>query len=288
MDISNVLTKNSKDVFLKTIFYIFLAGIVAIFLFPFLWMLGSSLRPHAEIFKYTYPLSINTFVPIDFTLQNFHDILFEMDFGLYLYNSIFVSVVMIFFSTFVNSIAAYAIQRMDFLGKRYLYVLILFTMLVPLEATLVPTYMVVRNIGLFDTLWAMIVPWIAEPFGIFLLVQHMKTIPTSLDDAAEIDGCGFLQTYWYIIMPNIKPSLITLGIMKFVWAWNAFTWPLVATESNSKMLIQVAIATLTTRESTAWGYTFASSVLATLPVLILFLFAQKYFMQGSALSGMKG
>lgn len=271
----------------RTFHTVILLIVAAVFLIPFAWILGSSFRPHSAIFQYSYPLTIHTFIPIDFTLSNFIDILFKKNFLRYLGNSFFVAGIMVAASWYINSIAAYAIERIDFYGDKFVYGVVLATMLVPLQAVMVPLYILVQNLGLHNTLWVLIVPWITEPFAVFLLVQHLKDIPRDLTDAAAIDGCGFWGTYWNVILPNIKRSLVTISLMKFIWAWNSFTWPLITINSESKFVIQVAIAAMNTRDTTYWGYTFAGTMLATVPVLIVFILAQRYFVEGSALTGMK-
>lgn len=259
-----------------------------IFLIPLLWTLGSSLRPHGEIFNYSYPLTLHTFLPVKWTLDNYRAILVDRGFGRFVLNSMFVAGTMVVLSWFINSMGAYFFSRSKMKGKEFFYLLVLATMIMPLEATIVPTYSTVSNLGLYDSLWALIIPWVVEPFGIFLLRQFIDKIPKDLDDAAKIDGCSFAQTYRYMILPNIIPAQITLALMKFIWSWGAFIWPLVILESKENMVIQVALATLTTKEITYWGQTFAAVVISIVPVLILFLFLQRYYVEGITMSGIKG
>jgi len=268
--------------------YTVFALICLVFLVPLLWTFFSSLRPHAEIFQYSYPLSLHTFIPIEWTVDNYLAVLIDKGFGLFLLNSLFVAIVMVISSWFVNSMGAYAFSRSRFKGKEALYFLVLFTMMVPIEATVVPTYTIVKNMGLYYSLWALIIPWIAEPFGIFLLRQFIDGIPRDLDDAAKVDGCSFWQIYWHVILPNITSAQITLAIMKFIWAWSAFFWPLVITESRNNMTIQVGIATLTTKEVTYWGQTFAGVMVSVIPVIVVFLSLQRYYIEGITMSGIKG
>jgi ABC-type glycerol-3-phosphate transport system permease component len=275
----------------KVMHFIGIYGVFAllafVFLIPFLWTIGSSFRLHSEIFQYSYPLTWRTFIPVRWTLDNYYAILVERGFLRFLFNSLFVAIVMVIISWFINSMGAYAFSRGKFRGKEYWYLLVLATMLMPLEASIIPTYMIVKDIGLYDSLWALIIPWVVEPFGIFLLRQFIDAIPRDLDDAASIDGCDFWQIYAHVMMPNIRPALITLALMKFIWAWGAFFWPLVITESKGKMVIQLALATLTTKEVTYWGQTFAAVILSVLPVILIFAFLQRYYVEGITMSGIK-
>jgi ABC-type glycerol-3-phosphate transport system permease component len=267
--------------------YGLMAVLTFVFVIPFLWMVGSSFRTQAETFQYVYPLSWRTFVPIHFTLDNFRVIFVERSFGLFIQNTLLVSLVMVALSWYVNSMAAYAFSRAAFRGKEWVYLVVLGAMLIPLDASIVPTYLVARGLGLEDSLWALIIPWVAEPFGIFLLRQHIDEIPRDLDQSAAIDGAGFLQIYRFIILPNIRPGQITLAIMKFLWAWSAFFWPLVIIDSKAHMVLPVAIATLFTQDQTYWGQIFAAASVAVIPMAILFMSLQRFYVRGVVLSGIK-
>lgn len=271
----------------KGLAYLGLAAITAIFLVPLIWMITSSFRTQDEIFQYVYPLSLHTFLPLHFILDNYQQIFVERPFGLYLWNTVIVSVVMVALSWYVNSAAAYILSRIQFPGKTFIYLFIISTMLIPLDATIVPTYIIARHLGLENSLAALIIPWIAEPFAIFLLKQIVDEIPHELDDAARIDGCNIGQVYWYVVLPNVRAGQITVAIMKFLWAWSAFFWPLVIIDSGDRMVLPVAIATLFTQSQTFWGQIFAAASVAVVPIAIVFIFMQRYYIRGIALSGMK-
>jgi len=280
--------KAAKNLWSNIWVYAVFIVISLIFLIPLLWTLGSSLRPHGEIFNYSFPLSLKTFIPVEWTLENYRVILFERGFGRFLFNSMLVAGIMVILSWYINSMGAYFFSRSKMKGKEFLYLLVLATMIMPLEAIIVPTYSIVSNLGLYDSLWALIIPWVVEPFGIFLLRQFIDNIPKDLDDAAKIDGCSFAQTYRHVILPNLIPAQITLALMKFIWSWGSFFWPLVILESKENMVIQVALATLTTKEMTYWGQTFAAVVISIAPVLVIFLILQRYYVEGITMSGIKG
>ncbi len=240
-----------------------------------------------EIFRYVSPLQVRTFVPVEWTLQNFVEI-FRLGFGRFLLNSIAVSSAVVASSLIFNTMAAYFFARLEFPLKGVLFVLVIATMLVPFEATIVPLYLVVRVLGLQDSYAGLIVPWYASPFVIFALAQFFREIPRELDEAAIIDGCGRLGVLRHVIVPNAVPALVTMALLEFQNIWNLFFWPLIVTSKPELMVIQVAIVTNTSPEQIYWGRTFASSVLASLPVIMLFLSLQRYYIRGAVLSGLKG
>jgi ABC-type glycerol-3-phosphate transport system permease component len=266
---------------------ILLALLTLVFLIPLLWMLGSSFRTQDEIFQYVYPLTIRTFVPVNFTLDNYQQIFVGRGFSQYLWNSFITSAIMTVISWYLNSAASFGLSRLAFRGRNVLYLFIITTMLIPLDATVVPTYIVASGVHLQNTLAALVIPWLAEPFAIFLLKQVIDEIPRELDDAAYIDGASIGQVYWHVALPNIRAAQITVAILKFLWAWSAFFWPLVIIDSTSKMVLPVAIATLFTASQTFWGQIFAGSTVAVVPVAIVFILLQRYYVRGMTLSGMK-
>lgn len=272
------------------------ALLTLLFLTPLLWMIGSSLRPSPEVFQYVFPLSWRTFVPIEFTLHNFADIFglseegrtLGFQFGRALLNTAFVSVAVVGSSLIFNTLAAYFFARLDFPYKNVLLVFVLGTFFVPQEATIVPLYIVVRELGFANTYWALILPWYASPFVIFVLSQFFQEIPKELDEAAIIDGASLLGVLRHVIVPNARVGLLTVSLLEFQFIWNLFFWPLIAVGKKELQVIQVAVATQITQREIAWGRIFAGSVVASLPVILLFLVLQRYFVEGVALSGLKG
>ena len=276
--------------------YLLYALLVVIFVTPFAWMLLGSVRNEAEIFGYLYPFGWHTFVPVEWTLENFLDIFglteagraFGLGFHIFLINSFIVSAAVVGFSLIFNTMGAYFFARLAFPYKNVLLVFVIATMLVPFQATIVPLYIVVSSMGLQDSYWALILPWYASPFVIFLLMQFMKDIPIDLDEAAIIDGASYIGVLWHVIVPLSITGIVTTALLEFQFIWNLFYWPLIAISRPELQMIQVAIANQTTQTQTFWGRTFAGSVLASLPVIILFLLLQKYYIQGVATTGIKG
>jgi multiple sugar transport system permease protein len=272
------------------------AILILIFLIPFIWMMFGSVRRESEIFQYLYPFGWHTFVPIEWTLEHYRDILGLSDagrrsglnFGRNLANTLFVSTAVVISSLVFNTMGAYFFARLKFPKKNWLLAFVLITLFVPFEVTMVPLYIVVRNLHLQNSYWAMIVPWFASPFVIFALIQYFRDIPYDLDEAALLDGASYLHVLRTIILPLALPGLVTVSLLEFQFIWNLFYWPLIAVQSNDLQVLQVAISAQTTQQQTYWGRTFAGSALASVPVILIFLALQRYYIRGVAATGIKG
>jgi multiple sugar transport system permease protein len=270
------------------------ALIVTVFVVPYLWMILSSFKHTGEIFRYLSPVSVKTFIPQDPTLQNYRDIFdasatgLQVGFERYIWNTLFTAVSRVILTLGVSALIAYALARIEFPGRNLVFIFILSTMLVPFETVVVPTYLIVRSLGLENTYTALIVPWGASPFVVFLLRQFFAEIPRELDEAAIIDGASRLQIFWHVVLPNTRPALVTGGLVIFLWGWDEFFWPLVVMQDATKQVIQVAIATFSTPEQLFWGRIFAASTLSSIPVLILFLALQRFYLRSVVSSGLKG
>jgi multiple sugar transport system permease protein/putative chitobiose transport system permease protein len=188
----------------------------------------------------------------------------------------------------VNSLAAFGFARFTFRGQRLLFGLVLVTFMVPFEVIVLPLYLVIRSMGWVDTYKALIIPAVPDAFSIFLIRQFMSKLPADMFDAARVDGASWWDLYWRIAMPNVKPALITTSLLLFMRQWDAFFWPLVATSSLDLTVIQVALTKYMTEFITYWGRLLAGSMLATLPIVLLFFLLQKYYVQSVASTGIKG
>lgn len=270
--------------------YVIMFLIALLFIVPFLWMFLSSFKPQVEIFEYIYPLSWKTFIPQTWTLDNYRRLmaLDPFPFTRYLFNSIFVAVSVTAASLVVNAMAAYAFAQLEFPGRDVLFGLFLVTMIVPFEALAIPLYLEMKAFDWVNSYQALIIPWIANAMGIFLLRQFFLEIPRELIDAARIDGCSHLSAFRHVVIPNAVPALITFALIRFQASWDAFFWPLIVAPNPEVRVVQVAIATFTTEVQTQWGLTFAASSLATVPIVLLFLFLQRYYVRGVVMSGLKG
>jgi ABC-type glycerol-3-phosphate transport system permease component len=271
----------------KVLYWTVSTVVIAFFAVPYLWMAGSAFKPYEGLFKDVYPVSIWTLLPRRPTLDNFIAIFRDQQFGRYMYNSVIVAVAWVVGTVLVSSLAAFALTRIDFKFRHKLFIFILATMLIPFDAVVVPLFQTVRAIGLQDTYAGYFIPWIFSPFGIFLLKQVFEEIPLDLDEAASIDGASPIQVYLRIVLPNAVPGLVTLALIAFLFAWDAFLWPLVIMSDESKQLITFFIAKQSTTQMQYWGNVFASVFVATVPVVILFLILQKQYMRGIQTTGLK-
>ncbi|HEX9247208.1 MAG TPA: carbohydrate ABC transporter permease [bacterium] len=270
--------------------------LLIVYIVPFAWMILGSLRLETEIFQFTYPLSWHTFVPVVWSVKNFLDILglspegrsFGLDFGRALGFTALVSAGVVVSSLIFNTMGAYFFARLEFPRKDLVLLFVIATLLIPFEAVMVPLYIVVRTLHLQDTYWALVLPWYASPFVIFALIQFFREIPRELDEAATMDGASHLGILRHVIVPNALPGLITTALLEFQFIWNLFYWPLIAVGRKDLQTIQVAIAQQTTQTQVYWGRIFAGSVLASVPVIILFLLLQRYYIKGVVMSGLKG
>jgi ABC-type glycerol-3-phosphate transport system permease component len=259
-----------------------------VFLVPYLWLAGASFKPREEIFRDISPISAHTFIPRDPTLQNFVTLLTQTGFRRALLNSGGVAVVSVVFSLAVNSMLAFSLARLRFRGRGALTILVLATLLVPFEVLVVPMYQILQRLGLNDSFAGLILPWICNPFLVFLLRQHFAELPGELMEAAAVDGCSYFRMYWNIMLPNIKPALISAAFIQFLWTWDAYLWPLVILRDPDKEVLTLAIARLFTDQDIGWELILSASFLSTLPVIILFVFLQKYYVEGVASYGIKG
>lgn len=263
-------------------------GIVIVFVMPYLWMASSGFKSQFDIFSDINPLSWEAFLPIRGTFENFVTLFESKGIGRALVNSFLIAAIQVGGALVVCSMAAYALTRIPFKGRGVVFALILVTFMLPTEALVVPMYSVISGLNLQDTLVAVAIPWVANVFGLFLLRQHFEEIPVSLDEAARLDGAGHFRIFWSIILPNVRTALATLCLVMFLFSWNSFLWPLVVTQSPENQPVQVNIAqSVAPGEFADWGLTFAGAAVATLPLIILFLFLQRYFVRGLASAGLK-
>lgn len=263
--------------------------ILIVFLAPFVWLLASSFKDQFAIFRDVDHISLWTFLPRSATLNNFHDVIVAHGVGRAMINSTIVAVAQVVGTVTVCCLAAYPLTRMKIRGRDAIFVVLIVTMLVPAEALVVPLFGVVSQLGLSDSLWAVFLPWVASPFGLFLMRQAFLEIPRELDEAATLDGAGHLRILVSVLLPNLRASLATLSLITFMFAWNAFFWPLVVIQSSDKQVVQVALAQLVVPgDLPNWGIILAGAVIATLPVLTLFAFLQRYFVAGLTSSAVKG
>ncbi|HBY94249.1 MAG TPA: sugar ABC transporter permease [Chloroflexi bacterium] len=267
------------------------AGLLAltlVFITPYVWMVGSAFKPRAELFAHMTPLSWQTFVPLSPTLQNFTELFTQYQFARPLLNSLFVALGAMVLSTAINSQIAYVLAWIEFPGRELLFVAILATLFVAFEAKLIPLYLITQRMGLHNTYLGLMVPWLADAYFIFLLRQHFRELSPELKEAALLDGCSYFRMYWNVMLPNIIPGLISAAFIKFIFTWDSYIWPVLVITDESMSVVTVALARLFSDEGVRWELLFAGSFVATVPVLIVFLFLQRYYVQGFLNSGIKG
>ncbi len=252
-----------------------------IMLAPFVVMLVVSLIPNSAFLA-------RDFSPENFSLQNYVRTFEAVPFGRYYINSIVVSVSVTCVQILISSLAAFAFARLRFRGREMLFLFYLATLMIPFPVTLIPNFLIIKNLGWYDTYLALIVPGLFSVFSTFLLRQYYRGIPLDFDEAARMDGASSLRIWWQIIVPLSGPVLATLAIFVFQGVWNEFLWPLVVTTSENMRTIPVGLAAFVGQYSTAWDLLMAGSVIALLPVLVIYVIGQKWFVQGIALSGMGG
>ncbi len=250
---------------------------------PFLWMLSTSFKSSGSIFVYPPQL-----IPSQFTLDHYKDLFERVRFLVHFKNSVIVAVAITLLNLFFNSLAGYAFAKHRFPGKEKLFTLLLATMMVPGQVAMMPVFLILKNLGLLNTFLGLIIPGASGVFGIFFMRQFMLSIPNDLIDSAKIDGCSEFRIYWNIMLPLCKPALATLAIFTFMGSWNEFLWPLIIMTKESMYTLPVALANLNGKYNTEWGLLMAGSVVVILPVLLLFICLQRYFMRGIALTGIKG
>lgn len=255
-----------------------IAGAVTVVV-PFGWMLLTSVKKRSEIFT--------TFWPTEWHWENYVHAWQAAPFARYYANSIVMTVGIVVGHLVLDALAAYAFARLRFPGKNAIFVTLLATMMVPQFVTLIPAFSLVVSFGWLDTYTALIVPRLADVFGIILLRQYFATIPREVEEAALLDGCGRVRTFLRIVVPLSTPGLSTLAIFAMLFAWNDFLWPLLVTNGDDMRTIQIGLAAFQGRYATSWNYLMAGTLTAAVPTIVMFMIFQKALIRGVAASGVK-
>jgi multiple sugar transport system permease protein len=263
--------------------HLLLIGGSAAMLLPFVWMLSTSLKQPPQIF--TYP---PVWIPDPIAWENYRTTVSVMPFGRFYLNSLIVASSITVLQLLTSSLAAFAFARLRFRGRTQLFLLYLATLMIPFQVTMLPNFILMRYLNWFDTYQALILPPAFSAFSTFLLRQYFLGIPLDLDEAARIDGAGSFRIWWQIVLPLSGPVLAALTIFVFLNNWNDFFWPLVVTNSLEMRTLPVGLSTLQGQYSVRWNLLMAGSVIAMLPVLIVYIIGQKWFIQGFTMSGLGG
>ena len=276
--------KSTRRLLTKLLTYLLLLIGLGFVIIPFLFMVSTAFKPQTYIFEMPPRL-----IPSEVTLKNFVDAVQKDDFLLYFFNSLLVAVFSTVGTVVVSSMMAYAFARMDFPFKKALFYLLLVGMMVPSVILIVPQFIITKSLGLLSTYPGLILVYITMSISqqMFLLRGFFEGIPKDLEEAALIDGANNMQIFWRIIIPLSKPGLATVTIFTFLYSWDEFPWAHVAIQETSKRTLPIAIALFQSQHLTQWGLVFAASLMALIPVVLVFLIFQKYFVQGISTSGLK-
>ncbi|MEH2382223.1 MAG: carbohydrate ABC transporter permease [Nostoc sp.] len=264
--------------------YVLLGAIALVMLFPLLWLISTSLKsPTENIFQ-----SPPQLLPTQPTLNNFSSVWNSLPFGQYLYNSTLVSVLTVGLNLLFCALAAYPLARLSFVGRDWIFVAIVSTIMIPFQIVMIPLYILTVQLGLTNSYLGMIFPSLASAFGIFLLRQAFMSVPKEIEEAARMDGSSELGLWWHIMLPAVRPALVTLAIFVFIGAWSDFLWPLIIIQDENLYTLPLGVAKLAGTFSLDWRLVAAGSVIAIAPVLLLFLFVQRYIVPTETGSGVKG
>jgi multiple sugar transport system permease protein len=262
-------------------FILIVAAIVL--MFPFVWMLSGSFKDNLEVVRMPPNL-----IPDTFNFRNYIEITKYFPIYRFLGNSVAVSLVTTVVQIVVCAMAAFVFAKIPFRGRETLFVLFLITMMIPVQVTMTPLFIVFQKLHLTNTYLGLILPSIFSAYGTFLLRQHMITIPDPLIEAARMDGASYVKVFASIILPLSKPALATLSIFAFMASWNNFLWPLIIISDKELMTLPIGLSKLQGRWATEWNILMAGNVISFIPIFIVFLFASRYFIKGMTMSGVKG
>lgn len=275
-----------KDILKRVLFYGGNAIVALIFVSPLLWMIAASLKPEAQIFSDMS--TIRTFWPTAATLGNYVEVFTRVNMMKFILNSLFYVFVIVILDLAVNSICGYALAKFDFPGKELLLTVVISLMVLPMEAIMLPLYKEVASLGWVNTWAGLIVPFVGKCFSVYMFRQFFLDIPDDLLEAAAIDGCGPIKTFFTIVMPISGTVYATIFILDFVAHWNDFMWPMLVVTGEDMRTIQLAIQTFFGSKPIHYGAIMASLTISAIPMLLMFVFLQKYYVEGIASTGIKG
>lgn len=271
---------NIKRIFIYTLIVVF----AALFIIPFLWIISTSLKGEEQIFSIP-----PQWIPDQLHWDNYSKVFDKMPFMVYLRNSTLITVITIIGVVLSSSVVAYAFGCLQWPGRNTLFIVVLATMMLPMQVTMIPVFVLFKELGWLNTIKPLTVPAFfgGGAFNIFLLRQFFMTIPRDLLDSARIDGCPELRIYWSIVLPLAKPALATVAILTFMFTWNDFIGPLIYLSDKTMGTLALGLAMFVGQHQTEWGMLMAASVLMMLPMIIIFFLFQKYFIKGFTMSGIK-
>jgi alpha-1,4-digalacturonate transport system permease protein len=252
-------------------------------LFPVLWVAISSFKPQSELFR--FPM---TFLPNQWTGMNYQNALSQGNFLLYFSNTVFVAVVATIITVLINIMSGYALAKYVFPGRNIIFFVMIATLMIPLQVIMISIFLQLKRFGMLNTLWGIIIPPSATPTGIFLARQYIVNLPDSLIESARLDGGKEFTIFWRIIVPLSKPVIATIAIFSFMWRWNDYLWPLIVITDNRKQTVQQALANFVGQLQINWSNLLAMTTISIVPVIIVFLIFQRFFMTGITAGSVKG
>ncbi|GAA0841061.1 carbohydrate ABC transporter permease [Paenibacillus glucanolyticus] len=263
--------------------HVLLAAGALLMIMPFLWMISTSFKSFAD------SMSIPPkWLPVEWHLDNYLRVIQTIDFGTYYLNTVIVTLGRTAGQLVLCSLAAYSFASLRFPFKNAIFLALLAVLMVPSQVVMIPSFVIMREFNWLDTFYVLIVPGIFSAFGTFLLRQFFMTLPKDLEEAAKIDGCSYFRIYWNIYLPLSKAALVSLAIFTILASWNDLLWPLIMTSSEDMRVLSIGISSFQGQHSTDYPLLMAGALMATLPIIILFIFLQRYFIEGIAMNGIKG
>jgi multiple sugar transport system permease protein len=263
--------------------HILLAVGALLMIMPFLWMISTSFKSFAD--SMSVPPK---WLPVEWHPDNYLRVIQTIDFGTYYLNTVIVTLGRTAGQLILCSLAAYAFASLRFPFKNAIFLALLAVLMVPSQVVMIPSFVIMREFNWLDTFYVLIVPGIFSAFGTFLLRQFFMTLPKDLEEAAKIDGCSYFRIYWNIYLPLSKAALVSLAIFTILASWNDLLWPLIMTSSEEMRVLSIGISSFQGQHSTDYPLLMAGALMATLPIIILFIFLQRYFIEGIAMNGIKG
>ncbi len=276
------MNENTQKKIVKILSYTLLIIMALAMFIPFMWAVSTSFKEAGTV------IGNNSIIPDNPTIEAYRTVIFGVPFPRWFFNSFIVAACVTVLNLFFSSMAGYALARIKFPGSTIIFFIILGSMMVPGQVTMIPVFKILQSMGLLDTYAGLIVPFMVSAFGIFLMKQFFESVPKELEEAAMIDGCSHFRIYWQIILPLAFPALAALAIFTFLGSWNSFMMPLIIVSVPEMQTLPLGIAMFKQQYSTNWTVLMAASVLITLPVAVIYLFFQRWFVEGISFSGLKG
>ncbi|MEQ8381180.1 MAG: carbohydrate ABC transporter permease [Coleofasciculus sp. A1-SPW-01] len=273
-----------KQIWQRLWTYILLSAIALVMLFPLFWLISTSLKSSTENI-WSFPPQL---FPSQPTIENYIEVWQTNPFGQYIWNSCIVAILTVTFNLLFCSLAAYPLARLNFRGRDIIFAIIVSTIMIPFQIVMIPLYILMVQLGLRNSYLGIIFPSLASAFGIFLLRQAFQGVPKELEEAARIDGCSELGLWWHIMIPAVRPALVTLAIFVFIGSWSDFLWPLIVLDRPEYYTLPLGVARLAGTFSLDWRLIAAGSVISIAPVLLFFILMQRYIVPNDSGSGVKG